>query len=274
MNVQHYSSCSSADQGQAVNSCLICGLPGQTLVAAVCAESAHAEQRHFLQGPCGSGWHTACWHWTYLSRLPLVPPTVRPLPIPGISCLLQRESLHASSCAAVCSASAQPICDIFVFCLPYSSLATCVRPPVDYVWEGTKRSACALQRQSASVWTSSSRSSCNSSWSGTIAVKLSHFACRFGRSPMVSNMVTTWQERLLDCVGLPKDVIAPADTINVAVVDRPYSAGRAFLNLPDLVGTLEVSLTWLISTQCIMSATAGRFSAAKQLSHCWLHVSP
>lgn len=91
---------------------------------------------------------------------------------------------------------------------------------------------------------------------------------------MVSNMVTTWQERLLDCVGLPKDVIAPADTINVAVVDRPYSAGRAFLNLPDLVGTLEVSLTWLISTQCIMSATAGRFSAAKQLSHCWLHVSP
>ena len=66
-------------------------------------------------------------------------------------------------------------------------------------------------------------------------------ACRFGRSPMVSNMVTTWQERMLDCVGLPKNVVAPAETINVAVVDRSYSAGRAFLNLPDLVDTLQVS---------------------------------
>ena len=57
---------------------------------------------------------------------------------------------------------------------------------------------------------------------------------------MVSNMVTTWQDRMLDCVGLPKDVVAPADTINVAIVDRSYSAGRAFLNLPDLTGFLEV----------------------------------
>lgn len=57
---------------------------------------------------------------------------------------------------------------------------------------------------------------------------------------MVSNMVTTWQERMLDCVGLPKDVVAPAETINVAIVDRSYSAGRAFLNLPDLTGHLQV----------------------------------
>ncbi len=58
---------------------------------------------------------------------------------------------------------------------------------------------------------------------------------------MVGNMVTTWQERMLDCVGLPKNVIAPADVLNVAVIDRHYSAGRSFLNLPDVISHLEVS---------------------------------
>ena len=57
---------------------------------------------------------------------------------------------------------------------------------------------------------------------------------------MVSNMVTTWQNRMLDCVGLPKDVVAPAETINLAIIDRSYSAGRAFLNLPDLTGFVQV----------------------------------
>lgn len=57
---------------------------------------------------------------------------------------------------------------------------------------------------------------------------------------MVSNMVTTWQNRMLDCVGLPKDVVAPAETINLAIIDRSYSAGRAFLNLPDLTGFIQV----------------------------------
>ena len=64
--------------------------------------------------------------------------------------------------------------------------------------------------------------------------------CRWGRSPMVGNMVTTWQERMLDCTGMPRNVIAPADTINVAVIDRHYSAGRSFLNLPDVISHLEV----------------------------------
>lgn len=66
--------------------------------------------------------------------------------------------------------------------------------------------------------------------------------CRpqWGRSPMVGNMVTTWQQRLLDCTGLPKDVIAPADTINLVVIDRHYSAGRSFLNLPDVISHLQV----------------------------------
>lgn len=58
---------------------------------------------------------------------------------------------------------------------------------------------------------------------------------------MVGNMVTTWQQRLLDCTGLPKDVIAPADTINLVVIDRHYSAGRSFLNLPDVISHLQVS---------------------------------
>ena len=58
---------------------------------------------------------------------------------------------------------------------------------------------------------------------------------------MVGNMVTTWQERMLDCTGMPRNVIAPADTINVAVIDRHYSAGRSFLNLPDVISHLQVS---------------------------------
>ena len=57
---------------------------------------------------------------------------------------------------------------------------------------------------------------------------------------MVGNMVTTWQERMLDCTGLPKNVIAPADTINLVVIDRHYSAGRSFLNLPDVISHLQV----------------------------------
>ena len=66
---------------------------------------------------------------------------------------------------------------------------------------------------------------------------------------MVSNMVTTWQNRMLDCVGLPKDVVAPAETINLAIIDRSYSAGRAFLNLPDLTGFVQVCQTlcdWVV----------------------------
>lgn len=57
---------------------------------------------------------------------------------------------------------------------------------------------------------------------------------------MVGNMVTTWQERMLDCTGMPRNVIAPAETINVAVIDRHYSAGRSFLNLPDVISHLQV----------------------------------
>lgn len=64
---------------------------------------------------------------------------------------------------------------------------------------------------------------------------------RWGRSPMVGNMVTTWQERMLDCTGLPRNVVAPAEVINVAVIDRHYSAGRSFLNLPDVINHVEVS---------------------------------
>ena len=59
---------------------------------------------------------------------------------------------------------------------------------------------------------------------------------------MVGNMVTTWQERMLDCTGLPKNVIAPSDTINLVVIDRHYSAGRSFLNLPDVLSHLQVSV--------------------------------
>ena len=66
--------------------------------------------------------------------------------------------------------------------------------------------------------------------------------CRWGRSPMVGNMVTTWQERMLDCTGLPRNVIAPAETINVAVIDRHYSAGRSFLNLPDVISHVQVGI--------------------------------
>ena len=58
---------------------------------------------------------------------------------------------------------------------------------------------------------------------------------------MVGNMVTTWQERMLDCTALPKGVVAPADTLNMAVIDRHYSAGCSFLNLPDVLTHLQVS---------------------------------
>ena len=67
---------------------------------------------------------------------------------------------------------------------------------------------------------------------------------------MVSNMGTTWQERMLDCTGMPRNVIEQSDTINVAVIDRHYSAGRSFLNLPDVLSHLEVGPS--PTTSCLL----------------------
>ena len=67
---------------------------------------------------------------------------------------------------------------------------------------------------------------------------------------MVGNMVTTWQDRMLDCVGLPKNMVAPAETINVAVVDRHYDMGRSFLNLPDLLSHLQVGSRFAWPSLC------------------------
>ena len=78
------------------------------------------------------------------------------------------------------------------------------------------------------------------------------FLCRWGRSPMVGNMVTTWQERMLDCTGMPRNIIAPANPINVAVIDRHYSAGRSFLNLPDVLTHLQVRAVLIAATHDLL----------------------
>eukprot|EP00891_Asterochloris_glomerata_P001651 jgi/Astpho2/1651/Aster-04087 len=67
--------------------------------------------------------------------------------------------------------------------------------------------------------------------------------CReeFGRNPIVPTMVRTWQERLLQCVKLPTHVVAPADKPNIAIVNRPYDAGRGFLNLDEVAAHIELN---------------------------------
>ncbi len=65
-------------------------------------------------------------------------------------------------------------------------------------------------------------------------------------------MVRTWQERLLQCVKLPTHVVAPADKPNIAIVNRPYDAGRGFLNLDEVAAHIEVS-----AAACIPSPAAG-----------------
>ena len=67
--------------------------------------------------------------------------------------------------------------------------------------------------------------------------------CRFGRNPIVPTMVRTWQQRLLQCVKLPTHVVAPAYKPNIAIVNRPYDAGRGFLNLYEVAAHIEVSIT-------------------------------
>ena len=65
--------------------------------------------------------------------------------------------------------------------------------------------------------------------------------CRFGRSAISSPMVLSWRQRILDCIGLPASNIAPTQPVHVVLVNRPYYAGRAFLNAPDAVATMQVS---------------------------------
>ena len=77
--------------------------------------------------------------------------------------------------------------------------------------------------------------------------------CRFGRNPIVPTMVRTWQERLLQCVKLPTHVVAPADKPNIAIVNRPYDAGRGFLNLDEVAAHIEVS-----AAACTPPPAAGR----------------
>ena len=67
--------------------------------------------------------------------------------------------------------------------------------------------------------------------------------CRFSRNPIVPTMVRTWQQRLLQCVKLPTHVVAPAYKPNIAIVNRPYDAGRGFLNLYEVAAHIEVSIT-------------------------------
>ena len=49
----------------------------------------------------------------------------------------------------------------------------------------------------------------------------------------------SWRERIMDCVRLPAEMIAPTQPINVVIVNRPYNAGRGFLNAPEAVTTMQ-----------------------------------
>ena len=90
---------------------------------------------------------------------------------------------------------------------------------------------------------------------------------------MVGNMVTTWQERMLDCTALPRGVVAPADTLNMAVIDRHYSAGRSFLNLQDVLTHLQVQhiACDVVRSQAVQAAVAARSATlSKHSTAHWL----
>ena len=65
--------------------------------------------------------------------------------------------------------------------------------------------------------------------------------CRYGRSAISPAAVMSWRQRIMDCVKLPAEIIAPTSPVNVVIVKRPYSAGRGFLNAPEAVATMQVS---------------------------------
>ena len=58
-------------------------------------------------------------------------------------------------------------------------------------------------------------------------------------------MVISWRERIMACVKLPSNETAPTQPVNVVIVNRPYNAGRGFLNAPEAVTTMRVSLSVL-----------------------------
>ncbi|KAK9844471.1 hypothetical protein WJX74_002909 [Apatococcus lobatus] len=65
---------------------------------------------------------------------------------------------------------------------------------------------------------------------------------RWGRSPITGPMVLSWKQRMMGCVNLPHDPVAPALKPNVLIINRPVNKGRGFLNIAETVTSLKTAL--------------------------------
>lgn len=65
---------------------------------------------------------------------------------------------------------------------------------------------------------------------------------RWGRSPITGPMVLSWKQRMMGCVNLPHDPVAPALKPNVLIINRPVNKGRGFLNIAETVTSLKVCI--------------------------------
>ena len=59
-------------------------------------------------------------------------------------------------------------------------------------------------------------------------------------------MVLSWKQRMMGCVNLPHDPVAPALKPNVLIINRPVNKGRGFLNIAETVTSLKVSASLLL----------------------------
>ena len=53
-------------------------------------------------------------------------------------------------------------------------------------------------------------------------------------------MVLSWKQRMMQCVRLPDDHVAPAVNPNVLIINRPVNQGRGFLNIAETVSSIAV----------------------------------
>ena len=71
-------------------------------------------------------------------------------------------------------------------------------------------------------------------------------------------MVLSWKQRMMGCVNLPHDPVAPALKPNVLIINRPVNKGRGFLNIAETVSSLKVKPLPTWSCWCRGSYVSGQ----------------
>ena len=62
----------------------------------------------------------------------------------------------------------------------------------------------------------------------------------YGRGQIPTPQVLLWRKRIMQCLNLPTQARVFPHRPNVVIVQRPFTVGRGFLNIAQVVRTLQV----------------------------------